>query len=98
MCYDYFFLIFHGWTLQCKKYDFLPQQDAGVAANPYYAAILTGLIRQAGALLGVFLIARFPRKILMVFSASSMALSMFALGLIFLISQVPFNDVTIIGV
>ena len=62
---------------------FYSQQDAGVGANPYYAAILTGLIRQAGALLGVFFIARFSRKILMIFSAFSMALSMFALGLSF---------------
>jgi hypothetical protein len=65
----------------CKHILFIIYQDAGVATNPYFAAILTGLIRQIGTFLGAVLLSRFPRKLLMVFSALAMAVSMLALGI-----------------
>ena len=55
-------------------------QDAGVSSNPYVAAILTGIIRQFGTLVGALLLSRFRRKLIMVSSALVMTLSMVALG------------------
>jgi hypothetical protein len=44
------------------------------------AAIITGVIRQTGTLLGAILLPRCNRKYIMVFSAAAMTLTMASLG------------------
>ena len=55
-------------------------QDAGIAASPYIAAIITGLIRLIGSVIGAMMLRKFNRTMLMVVSAGGMALSISALG------------------
>ena len=55
-------------------------QDAGVAADPYMAAILTSFIRLIGSLGAALMVNRFSRKLLMAFSAAVMTISMLSLG------------------
>ena len=56
-------------------------QELGVASNPYVGAILVGLVRIIGTLLGTFLLKKFKRTFLMTCSAFAMAFALTALAL-----------------
>ena len=59
----------------------LHSQDLGVASNPYVGAILTGLIRLIGSLIGTILLKKYKRTVLMTGSAFAMAFVLTALAL-----------------